>query len=161
MIHISLLHCRPLIGAGLIHMFSSTTDICVHEYPVVRDRSSPLTNVRQNIVALIDFASSESQALIGLAELTARKVPALVLAPFPDDQLGVYVMRHGAAGFISDSCYAEELVTAVRKIAAGRKYVSAQLAELMFSNISDSTNTPHLSLSCRELQIYLNLFTGD
>jgi two-component system, NarL family, invasion response regulator UvrY len=88
-------------------------------------------------------------------------VRILVLSVHPEEQYAVRVMKAGASGYLTKDSAPEELISAVRHIAAGHKYVTATLAErlaLELDNASDKL--PHQSLSDREYEVMLLVAEG-
>lgn len=80
--------------------------------------------------------------------------PVLVLTAYPEEQFAVQALRLGAAGYITKQEAADQLVTAVRRVLAGGRYVSNSLAERLATRLhDDSQQELHESLSPRELQI--------
>ena len=85
----------------------------------------------------------------------------LVLSAFPERQYAVNVLRAGASGYLSKESAPDELLKAVRTVMAGRRYVSAALAELLVSDLDGDPNEPlHSKLSEREFQILCKLAAG-
>lgn len=88
-------------------------------------------------------------------------LPVLILSMHPEDQYGIRVLRAGAAGYVSKESAAEDLIAAIRKVAAGGKYVSPALAELLAGVISPETGQPlHHALSNREFEVMSMLASG-
>jgi len=88
-------------------------------------------------------------------------LPVLVLSMHPEDQFAIRILRAGAAGYITKESAPEELVEALRKVCAGGKYVSPQLAEKLAVFIEgDNTRAPHERLSDREFEILRMLALG-
>ena len=56
-------------------------------------------------------------------------VRVLVMSGLPEQQYAVNVLRAGASGYLSKDSAPEELMKAVRTVLAGRRYVSAALAD--------------------------------
>lgn len=80
--------------------------------------------------------------------------PVLVLTAHSEEQFAVQAFRLGAAGYITKQEAADLLVTAVRRVLAGGRYVSNSLAERLATRLhDDSRKELHESLSPRELQI--------
>ena len=74
----------------------------------------------------------------------------LVLSMHPEDQYAVRVLREGADGYLSKESAAEELVSALRKIHDGGKYVSPTLAERLARTVERGfAGPPHEQLSTR------------
>jgi DNA-binding NarL/FixJ family response regulator len=71
------------------------------------------------------------------------------------------VLRAGAAGFLAKDAAPEELMKAVHTVLAGRRYVSASLAELLVSDLDGNQDKPlHDGLSTREFQIFCKIAAG-
>ena len=82
------------------------------------------------------------------------KTPVLVLSMHNEDQYAVRALKAGAAGYVTKDKAPEELVTAVTKVLAGRKYVSALLAEKLADVLSaPDDQLPHERLSEREFEV--------
>lgn len=88
------------------------------------------------------------------------KLPVLVLSSTPEDQLGLRVLKAGAAGFLNKQTALEELVQAVRKVLAGGKYISAKLADKLLIEVGRSEKPPHEQLSDREFQVMQMIAAG-
>jgi DNA-binding NarL/FixJ family response regulator len=85
----------------------------------------------------------------------------LVLSMHPEDQFAVRLLKAGAAGYLTKETAPDELVTAVRKVMSGGKYISATLAEkLAFDMDRDVDKPAHEALSDREFQVLRMLATG-
>lgn len=92
---------------------------------------------------------------------TRPKLPVLVLSMHPEDQYGKRVLKAGASGYMNKESAPEELIRAVRKVLAGGRYVSAELAERLALDLSkDSARPPHEALSDREFEVLRMLASG-
>ena len=90
-----------------------------------------------------------------------NKTPILILSSHSQEQYAIRAFKLGASGYVSKDSAFQELVTAVRKIASGRKYVSTEFAEkLLFSDNSKGTENLHDALSEREFQVMIMLAKG-
>jgi two-component system invasion response regulator UvrY len=73
----------------------------------------------------------------------------------------VRALRAGAAGYLTKESAPDELITAIRRVSGGRKYVSSQLAEKLALHIEvDSEKKPHEILSDREYQVLCMIASG-
>jgi two-component system invasion response regulator UvrY len=85
-------------------------------------------------------------------------VKVLVMSGLPEQQYAVNVLRAGASGYLSKDSAPEELMKAVRMVLAGRRYVSAALAEMLAADLGGDPDKPmHARLSTREFQIFCKL----
>ncbi len=66
------------------------------------------------------------------------KLPVLILSIYGEDQYGVRMMRSGASGYLSKSSAPEHLVTALKKVISGQRYISPELAERLAFNFEKS-----------------------
>ena len=82
-------------------------------------------------VALLDVTMPGKSGLEFLKELKAEwpTLPVLVVSGHTEDQFAVRVLKAGAGGYMTKASAPEELAKAVRKILAGGRYVSPELAE--------------------------------
>ncbi len=89
------------------------------------------------------------------------EVRVLVMSGLPEQQYAVNVLRAGASGYLSKDSSPDELMKAVRAVLAGRRYVSAALAEILVADLDGDSDKPlHARLSTREFQIFCKLAAG-
>jgi DNA-binding NarL/FixJ family response regulator len=84
-----------------------------------------------------------------------------MLSMYPEEQYAVRALRSGASGYLTKESAPDELISAIRKVCGGGRYVSASLAEniaLTFDRKADQS--PHESLSDREYQIMCMIASG-
>jgi two-component system invasion response regulator UvrY len=114
-------------------------------------------------LAILDISMPEITGLDLLQHLKNNNIQTrvLMLSFHPQEQYAVRAFKLGASGYLSkDSAY-DELAMAIRKIAAGGKYVSAAFAEkLLFNEVSSTNQQLHESLSEREFQVLIMLSKG-
>jgi DNA-binding NarL/FixJ family response regulator len=85
----------------------------------------------------------------------------LVLSMHPEDQLAHRVLKAGVDGYLTKDSAPEELITAVRKILGGGKYISPAFAEKMVSKLqSGAGEQPHDTLSNREYEVMCLIASG-
>jgi DNA-binding NarL/FixJ family response regulator len=93
--------------------------------------------------------------------LESPEVKILILSTHPEDQYAIRALRAGADGYLTKERTGEELATAVRHVASGRKFVSPQLAEHLANELSQGkSHGTHEGLSDREFQVFLRLGRG-
>jgi len=88
-------------------------------------------------------------------------LPILVLSMHNEPQVAARMLKAGAADYITKDCEPDILLAAIRKVAAGGKYIDPDLAEKMvFDATSTAQRPPHSLLSERELEVLRLLTTG-
>ena len=84
-----------------------------------------------------------------------------MLSGHKEEQFAVRVLKAGAGGYMTKESAPEELAKAVRKVLAGGRYVSPELAEKLAMGVSkDPTRTPHETLSDREYDVMSRIASG-
>ncbi len=163
MIRVILCDDHAVVRRGIREMLSEAVDIQVvaeaGSYAEVREalRSAPCD------VLVLDLNLPGRGGLEVLASLREASSPikVLVVSMFPEDQYAIRCLRAGAQGYLNKAGDPGELVTAVRTVAQGRKYVTQDVAQMLVENLSaPSDEALHASLSERELQTLLKIASG-
>jgi two-component system invasion response regulator UvrY len=114
-------------------------------------------------IVVLDINMPGKSGLEALKEMKNRniKVPVLILSMFSEDQYGLRAIKAGAAGYLKKVSAPTELVSAIRKIVGGGKYISQSLAEKLADNIDvNNKKALHQNLSDREYQIMCFISLG-
>jgi two-component system invasion response regulator UvrY len=124
-----------------------------------------LDKVRNNLydIAIVDINMPDISGLDVIRQLKTEgnKTPILILTSQPEEQYAIRVLKAGASGFIGKEGAAEDLTTAIRRILAGRKYITESISEKMASDLSaDQSKAPHELLSDREFEVMKLLASG-
>ena len=89
------------------------------------------------------------------------KLPTLILSMHPEEQYAIRALRAGASGYLTKESVPDQMISAIRKIVGGRKYISPTLAEKLASYLeTDIEKPPHETLSDREYQTMLMIARG-
>ena len=85
----------------------------------------------------------------------------LVLSAYPEEEFAVRAFKLGASGYLNKQSAFDELISAVKRILEGGKYVTATLAERLATRLgSKHEQSAHDSLSNRELQVLRMIASG-
>lgn len=107
-------------------------------------------------VVLLDIALPQHDGLHALRQLKAEypRLPVLMLSTYPDQQYAVRCLKRGAAGYLNKHADADELLTALKKAAAGGVHLTPSVAEaLAASQTVQPERAPREALSHREFQV--------
>lgn len=156
MIKILIADDHSVVRAGLKQIISGVTDMVVVDE--VGSANEALDKIRTTYysVVVLDIAMPGKSGLDALKEIKCEfpRLPVLMLSMYPEDQYAIRVLRSGAAGYMTKDTAPEELVTALRTVAAGRKYISPSLAERLAFNLDvDTQKEAHEMLSDREYEV--------
>jgi two-component system, NarL family, invasion response regulator UvrY len=114
-------------------------------------------------VVLLDISMPGRNGLDVLRQLksTCPLLPVLVFSMHPEQQYAMRAFKAGAAGYLTKESIPEELVTAIRKVVQGGRYVSPAMAEYLVDEVARPSDAPaHSILSDRELQVLCLLASG-
>jgi DNA-binding NarL/FixJ family response regulator len=163
MIKVFIADDHALIREGLKNLIANESDI-----KLVGETSDPfeVTSLVQKLncdVVILDISMPGKSGLDVLKEIKTLKpeLNVLMMSMHPEDQFAKRALKAGASGYITKESAAEELIIAIRKAAAGRKYVSTKLAESLAFDLDKSfEKNPHELLSDREFQIFRLIASG-
>jgi two-component system invasion response regulator UvrY len=114
-------------------------------------------------IVLLDISLPDMNGVEVLKRVKRRapRTPVMMFSMYREDQYAVRSLKAGAAGYLSKTVTASQMIDAIRQVAAGRKYVSPALAEALADYVSfDSDQLPHEKLSDREYQTLCMLASG-
>jgi two-component system invasion response regulator UvrY len=114
-------------------------------------------------IVILDISMPGKSGLDILNDLKRMrpKLPILLLSMHPEEQYARRALKSGASGYLTKESVPEELKLAVKKIAAGGRYVSANLAEKLAYDLRSGVDTPvHELLSDREFQVLRMIASG-
>ena len=112
---------------------------------------------------VLDITMPGRSGLELLKELKSERpnVPVLVLSVHPAEQYAVRVLRAGASGYLTKESAPEELLTAIRHIVRGGRYISPSVGETLADDLGrPAEQLPHHGLSDREFEIMCLLASG-
>ena len=114
-------------------------------------------------VVITDISMPDKSGLEVLQQIRRDhpRLPVLILSAHSEDQYAIRALKAGANGYLCKDSASEELVTAIRRILLGKKYITASLAEkLTFQFDLESDRPPHEILSDREFEVMKFLAAG-
>src|SRR6266404_690169 len=122
---------HAVVRRGLKQILEETSDI------VVSGEATNSQEVLEHVMAkpwdvlVLDITMPGRSGLDILKEVKklAPKLHVLVLSMHSEEQFASRVLKAGASGYLPKESAPEELVTAIRKVCAGGRYVSAAQAE--------------------------------
>ena len=154
---------HAVVRRGLKQILSEERDISVVGEARNGHEALEMSRRLEWDVAVVDYAMPGRGGVELLKEIKRHhpKRPVLVLSMYPEEWHAVQVLRAGGAGYLNKETATEELMTAIRKVAKGGRYVSPALAEKLASGLApDRARAPHESLSDREYRVLWLLASG-
>jgi DNA-binding NarL/FixJ family response regulator len=115
------------------------------------------------LVQDLSMPGRSGMELIKLVKAEKPKLRVLVLSMHQETQYAVRAIKSGASGYLTKESAPAQLEQALRKIASGGAYISAEVAEQLALGAMPGGGDalPHESLSDREFEVFRHLVAGD
>ena len=154
---------HPIVREGYKKILSDTPDMIVADE--AENGQEVLNYIRKKNydLILLDISMPGRSGLEILKELKNERprLPVLILSIYPEEQYAVRAFRAGASGYLTKASAPNELISAIRKISQGGRYISASLAEQLTYYLDADADKPlHETLSDREYQVMLMIASG-
>ncbi len=156
---------HPLVRDGLAARIDGEPDMVVcGEAESVRSALAHIEAEPPHVV-IVDLGLKRSHGLELIKEIKGRKLGTrvLVLSAYREDLFGRRALRLGAHGYVNKQQAQRSVIGAIRAVAAGKRYISDQLAERLLDDAMGASgrDQPADALSDRELQIFELIGEGE
>lgn len=163
MIQVLVADDHPLLRSGLKHVLQLEPDFGPPGEAENSEQVLDRLEERSWDVVVLDIAMPGRSGLETLSEIRKRRpgLPVLILSMHSEEQFAIRAIKAGASGYLTKSNAATELVRAIRRVLAGKKYVSPALAEVLAHLIETGEERPlHEILSDREYHVVCAIASG-
>jgi DNA-binding NarL/FixJ family response regulator len=154
---------HAIVRQGLRQILSETEDLVVAGEADDGVEALQLARQQEWNVFLLDVSMPNRNGIDTLKQLKKEfpKLPVLILSMHPEEQYAVRALKAGASGYLTKQSAPEQLVTAIRQVARGKKYVSPTVAMQLADAIANDTEQPaHELLSDREYEVLKLIAAG-
>lgn len=163
MIRVILCDDHAVVRRGIRDTLSEAVDIKVvaeaGSYSEVRDALR--THECEVLVLDLNLPGRGGLEVLATLRESSSTVKVLIVSMFPEDQYAIRCLRAGAQGYLNKAGDPSALITAVRAVMQGRKYVTPEVAQMLVESFASPSNEAlHASLSERELQTLLKIASG-
>jgi DNA-binding NarL/FixJ family response regulator len=153
---------HPIVRHGVRQVLAVDPELVVVGEATSGDETLQLARQIDWDVAILDFSMPGRSGfdLLGDMRREFPQRPVIVLSIHSEQLHASRVLKAGGAGFLNKASAAQELTKALRKVAAGGRYVSAALAEILAGELASDAGVLHEQLSDREYRVMWLLATG-
>ena len=153
---------HPIVREGYKKILMSQPDMDVTGEAGNGQEVLDLIQKKDFDLILLDISMPGRSGLEILKELKSQKphLPVMILSIYPEEQYAVRAFRDGASGYLTKASTPKELISAIRKVSLGGRYVTEALAEKLTYFLGDVDKAPHEKLSDREYQVMLLIASG-
>lgn len=164
MIKVLIADDHALFRDGLKRIINETDDIDVVAEAI--DGKDILKKAKECDwdIALLDINLPDINGLDILKRILSANAASrvLVLSMYPEEEYAIRAIRSGASGYLTKDSPTDQLISVIRRLAKGGKYVNPELAEkLLFNPTSDSESLTHTSFSDREFHVFKLIVAGE
>jgi DNA-binding NarL/FixJ family response regulator len=156
MIKILIADDHAIVREGLKQIVAEESDMIVCGEAADAAELFKLVSNNHFDIAIIDISMPGRSGLDALKDLKKSypDLPVLILSMFSEEQYGLRAVKAGAAGYMKKVSAPNELVSAIRNIVNGGKYINQSLAEKLAEKYGGNVSPQlHEKLSDREYQI--------
>jgi len=154
---------HAIVREGLKLILSDVEDIVVAGEADCSSRALQMARLEAWDMVLMDISMPDRNGLETL-ELLKKEHPGikvLMLSMYRETQYAVRALKSGAAGYLNKQSAPGQLGDAIRLVASGKKYISAEVAQELASQVSgERAGLPHEVLSNREYQTLCMIASG-
>ncbi len=163
MINILAVDDHVLIRKGMKQILEDTHDLRVTGEAENGMQALKMVQAGTYDLVLLDINLPDKNGIEVLQQIKIYqpRLPILILSTYAEDQYALRSIKSGAAGYLNKRSAPDQLVIAIRQVAAGKKYISKELAEQLADGLSAGyQDLLHQTLSNREYQTLCLLASG-
>ncbi len=155
---------HAIVRKGLKQIISETPELVVAGEAADADELLTLLRSRPFDVLVLDLTLGMRSGIDLLKQIRSEfpRLPVLILSMHAEELFAVRALRAGASGYVQKESAPADLVQAIRRIAAGGTYVSANMASTIAADmrLGGRELLPHERLTDREFGIFRLLGSG-
>lgn len=163
MIRVLIVDDHAILRRGLMQIISEAPDMAVGGEAESGAQAIKLAREQPFDVVLLDITMPDRNGFDTLKQLKTEKprLAVLMLSMHPEEHYAVRALKAGAAGYLNKQSAPGLLLSAIRQVASGHRYVSPKVAEDLASAIARDTDRPlHETLSNREYETLRLMASG-
>ena len=161
--NVLLVDDHDIVRQGLKNLIELEPDIRVTGEAASGSEALKLVRANKYDIIVLDISMPDKNGVDTMHDLKhiAPDLPVLILSGYAEAQYALNLIRSGCKGYLSKGADSSEIIKAIKTIANGKRYISAELAELMTDQLSHpSEKQLHEMLSHREFQVFFKLSSG-
>jgi len=154
---------HAIVREGLKQILADTKDIVVAGEAKNGQEAVKLARNGDCQVMLLDISMPDRSGIEVLKQIKKEmpQLAVLMLSMHREDLYAIRSLKAGASGYLNKQSAPNELVTAIRLVADGLKYISPEMAQVLARQIGEDQDAPlHETLSDREYQTLTMIASG-
>ena len=162
-ISVMLVDDHMVVRFGFRMLLDATADLRVVAEADSADAAfEQLTLCKPDVIVMDISLGGSTTGVEATRRIFARdkNIRILGLSSHEDPSYVRFMLKAGALGYLSKRSAPDELIHAIRQVAAGRMYMDAHISQKMALQEFDGTKHPVEALSDREFAVFIQLAKG-
>lgn len=163
MIRVMIADDHAIVRQGLKQILSETSDISVTGEAETGFQAIKIVRQQEFDVMLLDISLPDRNGIEILKQIKKDQpnLMVLMLSMHNESEFALRSLKAGASGYLNKQSAPAQLVTAIRQVSEGNKYISPALAQELANAWATETDRPlHENLSDREYQTLCLIASG-
>jgi len=162
MIRVILVDDHAVVRTGYHRLLDAEPGIQVIGEAATADEANALVVRVEPDVALVDLSLKGSSGIEAIRGMLARHPKLRVLVLSMHDSAGhvTQALRSGAHGYLTKYCEPDDVISGIRRIAAGKRVFSPEIAEVLAREAIEG-DAPLANLTPREFEVLRMLVQGE
>ncbi|MEK9816778.1 MAG: response regulator transcription factor [Limnobacter sp.] len=164
MIRLAIVDDHAIVRAGFREMLSEELGMSIQFEAGTAEEAQSLLRQYNCDVLMLDLSLPDQNGIDLLRTVKQRheETQVLIISSFSEERYALSMIRSGASGYLCKDCDRSDLINAIHTVAQGRRYISANTAELLAREMAGETDNPaHQELSERVMQVFMRLVRGE
>lgn len=154
---------HAVVRGGLRQFLADTDDLEITAEAASGHEAIALAQKGDWSLVLLDIALPDVNGLEVLKQIKRLRpsLPVLIFSMFSEDEFAIPSLEAGASGFLNKDSPPNQILTAIRTVVGGARYLSPTLAEKLLAGVAPvGRKLAHEALSRRETEVLLMLSKG-
>lgn len=154
---------HAIVRFGVKQFLADTEDLEISGEAECGMEALALVNTENWDLVLLDMSLPDLNGLEVLKRIKRQhpSLPVLMFSMFSEEEFAISALDAGASGYLNKDSPPHQILTAIRTVIGGTRYVSPTLAEKLLTGVAPPHHRePHDLLSKREMEVLLLLSKG-
>ena len=163
LINVLIADDHAVVRTGLRQFLASTEDMTIiAEASTGADVLAQIATANCDLLLLdINLPDLNGLEVLKRVKRQQPELPVVIFSMFSEDEFALEAMRAGAAGYLNKDSPPGQILSALRTVASGARFLSPELAEKLLTGTgTERIKLPHESLSEREMEVMLMMSQG-
>lgn len=152
-----------VVRCGLRQFLANTDDLEIAGEAASGMEALALVNQGHWDLVLLDMSLPDLNGMEVLKRIKRARpeLPVLIFSMFSEGEFALPAIDAGAAGYLNKDSPPQQMLSAIRTVIAGTRYVSPTLTEQLLAGVTSNGQRPlHEALSQREMEVLLLISKG-